>query len=153
MACKCQSREKEKILTVGDEKDVIELLQYNLEKEGYVVNCAFSGEQSLAYIKFEIPDLILLDLMLPEINGIEICKILKKNSTTSKIPIIMLTSKEEDIDIILGLELGVDDYITKPFNLRELLTRAKAILRRIKNNNSLIFKEKEIINFDVNANR
>ena len=139
---------KEKILIVDDEKDIIELIQYNLEKEGYVVNHAFSGEQCLVYIKSEIPDLILLDLMLPEINGIEVCKILKKDSATSKIPIIMLTAKGEDIDIILGLELGADDYITKPFNTRELLARVKAILRRVENDGSLIFKEKDIINFN-----
>jgi len=139
---------KEKILIVDDEKDIIELIQYNLEKEGYIVNHAFSGEQCLAYLKSELPDLILLDLMLPEINGIEVCKILKKNSTTSKIPIIMLTAKGEDIDIILGLELGADDYITKPFSLRELLARIKTVLRRTKNNISPPLKEKEIIKFN-----
>jgi two-component system, OmpR family, alkaline phosphatase synthesis response regulator PhoP len=139
---------KEKILIVDDEKDILELIQYNFEKEGYLVNCASSGEQCLEYLKSEIPDLILLDLMLPEINGIEVCKILKKDSATSRIPIIMLTAKGEDTDIIVGLELGADDYITKPFNLRELLARVKAVLRRAENNNSPIFKEKEIINFN-----
>jgi phosphate regulon transcriptional regulator PhoB len=139
---------KEKILIVDDEKDIVELLQYNLKKEGYNVNCVFNGEQCLEYLKSEFPNLILLDLMLPEIDGIEVCKILKRNPQTSNISIIMLTAKGDGTDIVLGLELGADDYINKPFNVRELLARVKAILRRVENDNSLIFKGKEIINFN-----
>ena len=139
---------KEKILVVDDEKDIVELLQYNLEKEGYKISAVFSGEQCLENVKTELPDLILLDLMLPEIDGLDVCKILKSNSRTSNIPIIMLTAKGEETDIVLGLELGADDYITKPFKVRELLARVKAVLRRTKNNIPLSFKEKEIIKFN-----
>jgi len=138
---------KEKILVVDDEKDIGELLQYNLEKEGYKISAVFSGEQCLENIKTELPDLILLDLMLPEIDGLDVCKFLKNNPQTSHIPIIMLTAKGEETDIVLGLELGADDYIIKPFKVRELLARVKAVLRRTKNNIPLSFKEKEIIKF------
>jgi two-component system phosphate regulon response regulator PhoB len=138
---------KEKILIVDDEKDIIELIQYNLEKEGYVVNHAFSGEQCLENVKSELPDLILLDLMLPEIDGVDVCKFLKNNPQTSHIPIIMLTAKGEETDIVLGLELGADDYIIKPFKVRELLARVKAVLRRTKNNIPPLLKEKDIIKF------
>lgn len=136
---------KEKILVVDDEKDIVELLQYNLEKEGYKISTVFSGEQCLENVKTELPDLILLDLMLPEIDGLDVCKFLKNNSQTSHIPIIMLTAKGEETDIVLGLELGADDYITKPFNVRELLARVKAVLRRTKNNIPPLSKEKDII--------
>ena len=139
---------KEKILIIDDEKDIVELLQYNLEKEGYKISCAYSGEECLENIETELPDLILLDLMLPEIDGIEVCKIIKKDSATSNIPIIMLTAKGDETDIVLGLELGADDYITKPFSIRELLARVKAVLRRTENNSPLIFKEKEMISFN-----
>ena len=138
---------KENILVVDDEKDIVELIQYNLEKEGYRISCAFSGEECLENVKTELPDLILLDLMLPEIDGLDVCKILKSNSQTTNIPIIMLTAKGEETDIVLGLELGADDYITKPFKIRELLARVKAILRRVKNNIPTPPKEKEIIKF------
>ena len=139
---------KEKILVVDDEKDIVELVQYNLEKEGYRISCAFSGEECLEFLKTELADLILLDLMLPEIDGLDVCKFLKNNPQTSHIPIIMLTAKGEETDIVLGLELGADDYITKPFKVRELLARVKAVLRRTKNNIPLSFKEKEIIKFN-----
>jgi len=139
---------KEKILVVDDEKDIVELLRYNLEKEGYKISSAFSGEECLEYIKIKFPDLILLDLMLPEIDGLDVCKILRSNSRTSNIPIIMLTAKGEETDIVLGLELGADDYIAKPFKIRELLARVKAVLRRTKNNISPPLKEKEIIKFN-----
>ena len=138
---------KEKILVVDDEKDIVELLQYNLEKEGYKISAVFSGEQCLENVKTELPDLILLDLMLPEIDGLDVCKFLKNNSQTSHIPIIMLTAKGEETDIVLGLELGADDYITKPFKVRELLARVKAVLRRTKNNIPPLSKEKDIIKF------
>ena len=138
---------KENILVVDDEKDIVELLQYNLEKEGYRTSCAFSGEECLEFIKTELPNLILLDLMLPEIDGLDVCKFLKNNSQTSHISIIMLTAKGEETDIVLGLELGADDYITKPFKIRELLARVKAVLRRTKNNIPPLLKEEEIIKF------
>ena len=138
---------KEKILVVDDEKDIIELLQYNLEKEGYRISSAYSGEKCLEKVKTELPDLILLDLMLPEIDGLDVCKFLKNNPQTSHIPIIMLTDKGEETDIILGLELGADDYITKPFKVRELLARVKTVLRRTKINIPSLSKEKDIIKF------
>jgi len=138
---------KEKILVVDDEKDIVELLQYNLEKEGYKISAVFSGEQCLENVKSELPDLILLDLMLPEIDGLDVCKFLKNNPQTSHIPIIMLTAKGEETDIVLGLELGADDYIIKPFKVRELLARVKAVLRRTKNNIPPLLKEKDIIKF------
>ncbi len=138
---------KEKILVVDDEKDIIELLQYNLEKEGYRISCAYSGEKCLENVKIELPDLILLDLMLPEIDGLDVCKFLKNNPQTSHIPIIMLTAKGEETDIVLGLELGADDYITKPFKVRELLARVKTVLRRTKINIPPLSKEKDIIKF------
>ena len=138
---------KEKILVVDDEKDIIELLQYNLEKEGYRISSAYSGEKCLEKVKIELPDLILLDLMLPEIDGLDVCKFLKNNPQTSHIPIIMLTAKGEETDIILGLELGADDYITKPFKVRELLARVKTVLRRTKINIPSLSKEKDIIKF------
>ena len=138
---------KEKILVVDDEKDIIELLQYNLEKEGYRISCAYSGEKCLENVKTELPDLILLDLMLPEIDGLDVCKFLKNNPQTSHIPIIMLTAKGEETDIVLGLELGADDYITKPFKVRELLARVKTVLRRTKINIPPLSKEKDIIKF------
>ena len=139
---------KEKILVVDDEKDIIELLQYNLEKEGYRISCAYSGEECLENVKTELPDLILLDLMLPEIDGLDVCKILKRNPQTSHIPIIMLTAKGEETDIVLGLELGADDYITKPFKVRELLARVKTVLRRTKINIPPLPKEKDMIKFE-----
>ncbi len=116
-----------KILLVDDEKTLVKVLKFNLEKEGYEVCCAYDGEAALFLQEKEKPDLIILDLMLPKINGLDVCKKIRK---TQNVPIIMLTAKTEDIDKILGLELGADDYLTKPFNPRELLARIKAILRR-----------------------
>jgi phosphate regulon transcriptional regulator PhoB len=136
-----------KILVVDDEKDIVELLQYNLEKENYKVDIAYSGEKCLEKVKTNHPDLILLDLMLPEIDGLEVCKILKNDPLTSSIPIIMLTAKGNETDIVLGLELGADDYIPKPFRLRELLARIKAVLRRSNEMVSLNKKDKKIIKF------
>ena len=121
---------KEKILIVEDEKDIIKMLEYNLKKEGFKVIDARDGEDALDLAVREYPDLILLDLMLPGIDGLEVCKTLKKESKTSSIPIIMLTAKSQESDKIVGLELGADDYITKPFSPRELIARIKAVLRR-----------------------
>lgn len=121
---------KEKILIVEDEKDIIKMLDYNLKKEGFRVIDARDGEDALDLAVREYPDLILLDLMLPGINGLEVCKSLKKESKTARIPIIMLTAKSQETDKIVGLELGADDYVTKPFSPRELIARIKAVLRR-----------------------
>ncbi len=119
-----------KILVVDDEPDIIELVTYNLSKEGFDVSPAFDGEEALAKIRKEKFDFIILDLMLPGIQGMEICRILRNDPITKNIPIIMLTAKGEEIDKILGLEIGADDYMTKPFSTRELLTRVKTIMRR-----------------------
>jgi two-component system alkaline phosphatase synthesis response regulator PhoP len=121
---------KEKILIVEDEKDIIKMLDYNLKKEGFRVIDARDGEDALDLAVGEHPDLILLDLMLPGIDGLEVCKALKKTAKTALIPIIMLTAKSQESDKVVGLELGADDYITKPFSPRELIARIKAVLRR-----------------------
>jgi len=121
---------KEKILVVDDEEDILELVRYNLAKEGYQVACVTSGEQALREAKEGSPDLILLDLMLPGLDGLDVCKQLKSDHVTSVIPIIMLTAKGEDADIVTGLELGAEDYVTKPFSPRVLLARLRACLRR-----------------------
>ncbi|MCK4694119.1 MAG: response regulator [Candidatus Cloacimonetes bacterium] len=118
------------IAIVDDEQDIVELITYHLKKEKFKVNEFYDGESLLSYIENYIPDLIILDLMLPEIDGLEICRILKKENRTSLIPIIMLTAKGTEIDKVVGLELGADDYIVKPFSPRELVARVKAVLRR-----------------------
>jgi len=119
-----------RILVIDDEKDIVEAIEYNLKKEGYKVSKAFDGQQGLKSAKENNPDLIILDLMLPGIPGLDVCKILKRDTKTSNIPIIMLTAKDGEVDKIVGFELGADDYITKPFSLRELLARARAVLKR-----------------------
>lgn len=124
-----------RILVVEDEEHIVELIKYNLESNGYEVLTAFDGIDAIKIAFAEIPDLILLDLMLPQIDGIEVTKRLRKDSSTRDIPIIMLTAKSEEIDKIVGLEIGADDYITKPFSIRELMARIKAVLRRSKANN------------------
>ena len=121
---------KKKILVVDDEEDILELLRFNLLREGYNVSCAASGEEALRLAQSEIPDLLVQDLMLPGIDGLEVTKILKNDSRTKDIPIVMLTAKGEEADIVTGLELGADDYITKPFSPRVLVARVRAVLRR-----------------------
>ncbi len=121
---------KEKILIVEDEEDILELVSYNLMKEGYQVDGVMSGEDALRKVKAESYDLIVLDLMLPGIDGLEVTKYLKNNEKTGDIPIVMLTAKGEEADIIVGLELGADDYVTKPFSPRILIARIKTVLRR-----------------------
>ncbi|MEW6659351.1 MAG: response regulator transcription factor [Thermodesulfobacteriota bacterium] len=121
---------KESILVVEDEGDIRELLRYNLEKEGYQVIPAATGEEALQAVQGRLPDLILLDLMLPGMDGLEVCRIIKGASETRYLPIVMLTAKGEEADVVAGLELGADDYITKPFSPRVLLARLRAALRR-----------------------
>lgn len=116
------------ILVVDDEASIRELLTFNLKKNGYEVTAAADGRKALA--KAAGMDLVLLDIMLPEVDGLEVCRRLKADPQTSGIPIIMLTAKAEEIDRVLGLELGADDYVVKPFSMRELLARVKAVLRR-----------------------
>lgn len=121
---------KQKILVVDDEIDILTLLQYNLEKSGFIVSVAKDGPEAIEIAGKERPDLIILDLMLPSMEGTEVCKSIKGRAETGHIPIIMLTAKSEEIDRIVGLELGADDYITKPFSPRELILRVKAVLKR-----------------------
>ncbi|HLG30618.1 MAG TPA: response regulator transcription factor [Candidatus Brocadiales bacterium] len=118
------------ILVIDDEKDLIELVRYNLENDGFQVVSAADGYKGLRLAKETRPDLVLLDLMLPGINGLEVCRSLKKNDETSGIPVIMLTAKGTEADIVAGLEMGADDYITKPFSPKVLVARVKTALRR-----------------------
>lgn len=122
----------EQILVVDDEADILELVRYNLEGEGYRTSGAATGEQALQKVQEQPPDLIILDLMLPGIDGLDLAKKLKENEKTRRIPIIMLTAKGEEADVVKGLELGADDYIAKPFSPRILVARARAVLRREK---------------------
>jgi len=121
---------KTKILIVDDEKDILELITYNLQNDGFDVSTSRDGEDALRRIKQGKYDLVLLDLMLPGIQGMELCKILKSSSGYGDIPVIMLTAKSEEVDKVLGLEIGADDYMTKPFSPRELIARVKAVMRR-----------------------
>jgi len=120
------------ILIIEDEKPIITLLEYNLTKEGYKVKSAESGEEGIQSIKNNIPDLIILDWMLPDFSGVEVCRQLKKNKIFKTIPILMLTAKSQEEDKIVGFETGVDDYVTKPFSQKEILLRIKSLLKRIK---------------------
>lgn len=121
---------KERILVVDDEEDLLELIRYNLAKEGYRVTCVATGEDAVREARQNPPDLIVLDLLLPRIDGLEACKLLKADSRTRHVPIVMLTAKSEEADHVTGLELGADDYMTKPFSPRVLIARIKAVLRR-----------------------
>ena len=128
---------KEKILIIEDEKDIVRMLDYNLKKEGFRALSANNGEDGLDMARKEHPDLILLDLMLPEMDGLEVCKAIKNDTKTAHIPIIILTAKAQETDKIVGLELGADDYMTKPFSPRELIARIRAVLRRAKEKDKL----------------
>jgi two-component system phosphate regulon response regulator PhoB len=118
------------VLTIDDEKDLIELVRYNLEREGFRVRGALDGETGLAMALQEKPDVVLVDLMLPGMDGLEVCRRLRADSRTAAIPLIMLTAKAGESDRVVGLELGADDYVTKPFSPRELTARVRALLRR-----------------------
>ena len=136
---------KEKIFVVDDEEDILELVNFVLSKESYRVQKFASGEDLLRGIKADKPDLLLLDLMLPGIDGFDICKIIKNDEQLSNIPIIMLTAKGDEVDVVSGLELGADDYIVKPFSARVLTARIKAILRRGK---SILNNDDNVIEVD-----
>ena len=120
-----------KILIVDDEQDIVELLSYNLGKEGFSTVKAYDGEAAIGLVRSGKPDLMILDLMLPKMNGLDVCKAIRRNPETANLPIIMLTAKGEEIDKIIGLEIGADDYITKPFSVKELIARVRSILRRM----------------------
>ena len=137
-----------RVLIVEDEKALAEILEYNFKKEGYVVDTASDGEIALDKIIFKAPDLIILDWMLPKLSGIDLCRKVRSNKKIKNIPIIMLTARGEEEDRLKGLEMGADDYVTKPFSINELLARAKAVLKRIRP----IFAEEEIIFEDIKIN-
>ncbi len=122
-----------RVLIIEDEKDLAELLAFNLEKEGYAATCVHDGKLGLERASTDLPDLILLDLMLPGLLGTEICKALRKEKQTAQIPIIMITAKGDEIDRVVGFEVGADDYIVKPFSMREVSLRVKAVMRRFEN--------------------
>jgi two-component system alkaline phosphatase synthesis response regulator PhoP len=130
-----------KILIVDDEQDIVELLSYNLGKEGFATLKAYDGEAALGMVHSEKPDLMILDLMLPKMNGLDVCKAIRRNPEIANLPIIMLTAKGEEIDKIIGLEIGADDYITKPFSIKELIARVRTILRRMHDNDNKKGKE------------
>lgn len=121
---------RKKILVVDDEPDIAEMIAFNLEKEGFTVLRAADGERALASIKKDGPHLVVLDLMLPGMNGIDVCRAVRRNPSTEHLPIVMLTAKSDPVDRILGLEIGADDYVTKPFHVRELVARIRTVLRR-----------------------
>lgn len=120
----------ERILIVDDEEDVLELVRYNLDRSGYKIETASSGEEALSKARKSLPDLIVLDLMLPGIDGLEVCRKLKTDVKTEQIPVVMLTAKGDESDIVTGLELGAEDYITKPFSPKVLIARVRRILHR-----------------------
>lgn len=119
-----------KILIVEDDSDIVELLTYNLQEVGFETEAVFNGGDAIERAVEMQPDLIILDLMLPEVDGLEVCRLLKQDTQTAAIPIIMLTAKGEEIDRVIGLQLGADDYVTKPFSQREFVLRVRAVLRR-----------------------
>lgn len=119
-----------RILIIEDDRDIIELVRYNLEQEGFSLHSARDGLAGLEQVRKSTPDLLLLDLMLPRLSGLEICKTIRRDQNLNRLPILMLTARGEESDRVLGLELGADDYVTKPFSPRELVARVKALLRR-----------------------
>ncbi len=133
------------ILIVEDESDIVELMKYNLQREGYVISTCLSGEEALKLVQTETPDMILLDLMLPGIDGLSICRKLKEDPKYREIPIIMVTAKGDEVDIVTGLEIGADDYITKPFSTRVLLARVKTLFRRM---NQPVPNDSEVIEIE-----
>jgi len=135
---------KGRILVVDDEQDIRDLVKYNLEKEGFDISPVTTGEEAIQIARKIKPDLILLDLMLPGLDGLEVCKILKQEKETSEIPVIMLTAKGEESDVVTGLEIGADDYISKPFSPNVLIARVRAMMRR-KKQAALLDTGKEII--------
>jgi len=141
------------VLVVDDEKDIRDLLEYNLQKNNHQVTCVATGEQALEAARKEVPGMIILDIMLPGQDGLEVCKKLRSESKTAEVPIIMISAKGEEADVVVGLELGADDYITKPFSPRVVLARIKAVLRRreeaaVNTSSSIIKADKLVIDLD-----
>jgi phosphate regulon transcriptional regulator PhoB len=121
---------RKRILVIEDDRDIIELVRYNLEKDSFQVATASDGAAGIAQLRKSPPDLLILDLMLPKLSGLEVCKEVRREAATARLPIVMLTARGEEADRVVGLELGADDYVTKPFSPRELVARVKALLRR-----------------------
>lgn len=138
---------KENILVVEDEEDIQELVSYNLNREGYATICVGTGEEGLEKIRQTMPDLVLLDLMLPGLDGLRVCKILKNDTKTAHIPIVMVSAKGEEADIVAGLEMGADDYITKPFSTKVLIARVRSVLRRgeVQEETGKVIKRKDLV--------
>ena len=130
-----------KILIVDDEEDIADLISYNLEKEGFATIKANDGGSVLKIVKTQKPDLLILDLMLPHMNGLDICRVIRANPEIAYVPVIMLTAKGDEVDKIIGLEIGADDYITKPFSVKELVARVRTVLRRSQEREKLSVKE------------
>ena len=144
---------KEKILVVDDEEDILELVRYNLAREGYQVTGTLTGEDALRKVRSDSFDLIVLDLMLPGMDGLAFTKTLKNDSRLRSIPIIMLTAKGEESDIVAGLELGADDYITKPFSPKVMIARVRAVLRRHKEEPEDVMAIVKIHDLEINPGR
>lgn len=143
----------ERILVVEDEPEIQELIRYNLTREGYRVCLATSGEEALAAVRRDPPDLILLDLMLPGVDGLEVCRRLKGDPATRAIPVVILTAKSEEADVVSGLELGADDYLPKPFSPRVLVARIRAVLRRARHEPPEAFATIEIDGLHIHPGR
>ena len=125
-----ESREMKRVLLIEDDRDIVELVRYNLEREGFQVAAANDGATGLVQLRKTPPDMLLLDLMLPKLSGLEICRDIRRDQALNRLPILMLTARGEEADRVVGLEMGADDYVTKPFSPRELVARVKALLRR-----------------------
>ncbi len=121
---------RKRILVIEDDRDIVELVRYNLEKDGFQVTTAGDGSTGIAQLRKAAPDLLILDLMLPKLSGLEVCKEVRRDAAIARLPIVMLTARGEEADRVVGLELGADDYVTKPFSPRELVARVKSLLRR-----------------------
>jgi len=145
---------RQRILIVEDEPDIVKVLEFSLKQAGFEPVVAYDGEQARSRIQQQVPDLVLLDLMLPGVPGTEICKQLKGSSKTANVPVLMLTARGEEIDRVLGFELGTDDFVTKPFSVRELILRIKSVLRRRALEQAPAFRERVgPIRIDVEAHR
>lgn len=136
---------KKRIVVIEDEPDILEIISYNLEREGFDVACALDGAEGLALIRDSLPDLVLLDLMLPGMDGLDICRCLKADERTQSIPVIMVSAKGEESDLVLGLGIGADDYVPKPFSPKVLIARVRAVLRRAADSGANVAKERIVI--------
>ncbi|MBI5699971.1 response regulator [Candidatus Saganbacteria bacterium] len=142
-----------KLLIIEDEKDIVQALEYNLKKEGFAVSKAYDGLQGLKLARELSPDLIILDLMLPGLDGLELCRTIKREPPTENIPVIMLTAKGSETDKVVGLEVGADDYITKPFSMRELIARVRAVLKRYGKKSKIVQARLKFTDLTIDAEK